>query len=352
MASRIDVSDLTLNEEEAQDVGSIVLEREFINGVLSEDHTIETGIHHKQQIVFGGKIEDSLKKSTGCTPNEGGDLKFTEKFWDPEMFDTRFVHCSADMNKLLKIFAKALRVNPDFYDRIDSQELGLVAARVGMMLRETLPKKIWFSNRTAEVAPGGSFKEGTDLDLYNVFDGLWKQVLAEINSSNGNYLEISENQGASYADQVLAEDAAFDLFEKMLEEADERLLEDPSAKFYVTRSLSDNYRKTLRKKTLGAGFIEVTENGKTQLLFDGYRVDTKYVWDRTIKGSQNNGTKWNLPHRTLFTTPDNIPVGTVATEDFEALDSFYDRTLKSNIMDVAFSLDTKFLEDYMAVAAY
>lgn len=138
----------------------------------------------------------------------------------------------------------------------------------------------------------------------------------------------------------------------MVEKADERLIGDPDAKLLVTRSLADNYRKTLRNKTLGAGFIEITENGKTQLYFDGVPLSIRYDWDRTIKSAFNNGTTHYRPHRAVLTTPENIPVGTLSVDDFDELDSFYDRTLKSNIMDVALSLDTKHLEKYMTVAAY
>lgn len=353
MATKIDVSSLTLNAEEASQVSEAILEREFVNGVLSQNHSIETGIEHNKQIVFAGKIADSLKVASGCTPAQGGTLGFTEKFWTPKKYATRFTHCADDMNNLLKIFQKAQKVNPDFYDRIDSEEMGMVAARVGTMLREVLPAKIWFSDTTADVHTGtGVFTTGTDLALWNVIDGLWKQIFAEISSGDSNYVSIDANAGVSYAAQALQDDDAFNTFVSMVEKADERLIGDPDAKLYVTRSLADNYRATLRSKTLGAGFIEITEGGKQMLYFDGIPLEIMYVWDRTIKASQDNGTTYNLPHRALLTTPDNIPVGTLADSDFEELDSFYDKTLKSNIIDVALSLDTKFLESYMAVAAY
>lgn len=353
MASKIDVSSLTLNAEEAQSVAEAILEREFINGVLADDHSIESGIEHRKQIVFAGKISDSLKAASGCTPGQGGALGFTEKFWEPKKYDTRFTHCADDVNNLLKIFRKAAKINPDFYDRIGSEELGLVASRVGMMLRETLPVKVWFSDTAADVHTGtGTMTTGTDLDLYNVIDGLWKQIFAEVTTSDDNYVAITANAGADYAGQALADDAAYAVFESMVEKADERLIGDPDAKLLVTRSLADNYRKTLRNKTLGAGFIEITENGKTQLYFDGVPLSIRYDWDRTIKSAFNNGTTYYRPHRAVLTTPENIPVGTLSVDDFDELDSFYDRTLKSNIVDVALSLDTKHLEKYMTVAAY
>lgn len=353
MASKIDISALTLNAEEASEIGKLIIEKEFVNGVLAQNHEIYTGIHHKQQIPFASKLSDSLKKSTGCTPNAGGATAFTEKFWDPEKMDSRFEHCSDDLNKLLKIFKKAQKVNPDFYNKLGSEEINLLGSLVGMMLRETLPVKVWFSDKAADdIVGGGVFTNGTDVDLYNVFDGLFKKLFAMIPDSSDYYVEISENSEASYAAQALAADKAYDTLLAMRDAADERLVEDPDAKFYLTRTMADNYRNTLRNKTLSAGFIEVTENGKTTLMFDGIPIETMYVWDRTIKGVQDNGTTWNLPHRALLTTPGNIPVGTISESDFETLDSFYDQYRKSNIVDVALSLDAQALEDYMTVFAY
>lgn len=351
MASLINTEDLTLNPQEAQEIGQLIIERAFVQGPLSDVHEIVTGIQMKTQIPFAGKIADSLKKSTGCTPNTGTGVSLTEKYWDPEVYDSRWTHCAADMDKLLKLFRRAQRMNPDFYDQIDSQAMGVIYALIDTMLMETLPIKVWFSDKAAETfADGGVFTNGTDLDLYNVIDGLWKQIFAEADSTNR--VTITQNGGANYAAQALPADAALGYLTAVVNLADSRLVADPEAEILVTRSIADNYRNTLRNKTIGAGFLEVVEGGKTQLFFDGRPLKVMYEWDRFIQASQNNGTKWNLPHRIVMTTPANIPVGTLASEDMETLDSFYDRTFKSNIIDVVFSLDAKMLEKYMMCVAY
>jgi len=353
MASTIDITALTLNPEEASDIAQLIIEREFVNGVLSQNHDINTGILYKTQIPFAGKLSDAVKKSVGCTPNAGGAVALTQKYWDPEIFDVRFTHCAADLNKLFKLFQKEQRINPDYFDKQGSPEMGMIYSLISQMLRETLPIKVWFSDIAAdEVFGGGVLKNGTDIDLYNVFDGLFKQLFAAITSGSTYHVDIAKNDGTSYALQALAADDAFNTLLAMRNKADERLLEDPNAKFYVTRSLADNYRDSLRTKTLTNGYTDITEDGKPILMFDGIPVEVMYVWDRHIKAIQDNGTKWNIPHRALLTTPENIPVGTVAESDFETLDSFYDRTLKANITDIAFSLDAKFLENYMAIFAY
>lgn len=352
MASSIDISGLTLNTEEAKEIGKLIIEKAFVQGNLSDIHDMETGVHYDMQIPFAGQIADSLKASSGCTPNAGTGVVMTEKVWTPKLFDSRWEHCAADLNKLFKLFQKASRINPDFYNKIDSQEMGVIYALIEQMLRTTLPIKVWFSDTAADLASGsGVFTAGTDLDLYNVIDGLFKQIFAD---SAIPRVTISENGSASKAlqDSDLTDEDAFNYLKEVVNAADARLLQDPSAQILVTRSIADRYKNHLRDKTLGNGFLEVTEDGKQRLFFDGYEVITMHEWDRTIRAAQDNGTTYNLPHRIVFTTPENIPVATVSVDDLEGLDSFYDQYRKSNIVDVAFSLDAKFLESYMAVKAY
>lgn len=353
MATLIDVSQLTLNPDEARDVAQLIIEKGLLDGNLAKNHEIVTGIDHKMQIPFAGQLSDSLAKSTGCTPNVGNGVVMTEKFWEPVIYDTRYTHCQADLSMLVKIFQRASKINPDFYDKIDSQELGIIYTLITQMLNDVIPTKIWFSDKNAlSVSGGGVFTNGTNLALYNPINGLWKQIFTEVGVGDTNYTAITQNAGATYSAQALPADAAFNYLASVMNGADSRLLTDPTIKFQVTRSIADNYRNTIRNKNLGAGFLEVVSNGVPTLLFDGIPVEIRYDWDRDIKALQDNGTALNLPHRIVLTTPMNIPVGTMSTDDLQALDSFYDRTLKSNIIDVAFTLDAKLLEKYMISVAY
>jgi len=352
MASLIDVSGLTINAEEAKDIAALIIEKLFVNSPLSEIHAMETGVYYKQQIPFVGSLADSLLKNNGCTPNVGAGIVLSQKFWEPEVYSSRWEHCAADLNGLFKLFNERSRINPDFYDKIGSKEMGLIISLIDQMLIEKLPTKIWFSDKSAAITPTGKFKVGTNLALHNVIDGLWKQIFVDVASGDSNYVVITENAGASYVAQNLPTDAGLNYLTAVVNAADSRLIEDPAAFIQVTRSIADNYKNTLRTKTIGAGFLEVTEGGKSQLFFDGYKVVVRHDWSREIKALFDNGTKVDKPHRILFTTPSNIPVATPSADDFSTLTSFYDQYRKSNVVDVAFGLDAKHLEDYMTVAAY
>ncbi|RZL19742.1 MAG: hypothetical protein EOO89_02395, partial [Pedobacter sp.] len=286
-------------------------------------------------------------------PNEAAGFELTQKFWTPVLEDFRLKHCQADMPALLKLFKKSKRINPDFFDAVGSEEFGVIISAVESALIENIHRKVWFNDTAAAtIADGGVFKNGTDLGYFNSFNGLFKQLFAEVPANAANRVAISPNGGNSYTNQTLPTDAALGIFEKMVTVADERLVAAEDAFILATRSLADNYRATLRERNLGSGFLEVVEDGRPKLYFDGIEIKIRYDWDRYIKTYQDNGTKWNLPHRAVLTTKSNIPVGTLSEEDLSKLDVFYDRTQKMNIMDAAYTLDAKHLETYMTVAAY
>lgn len=349
----IDADALTLNAREAETVSEVIFQRVYNDSDLAEYHEMETGIDVKTQIAFAGRLGLLGKKTTGCTPNEAGGFELTEKFWTPVLEDFRLKHCQADMPALLKLFRKSQRINPDFFDAVGTQEFGVIISAVEAAMIENMHRKIWFNDTAAEtIADGGVFKNGTDLDYFNSFDGLFKQIFSEVPSNAGNRVTITANAGNSYANQALAEDAALGIFEQMVLAADDRLVSAEDGFILATRSLADNYRATLRNKNLGSGFLEVVEEGRPKLYFDGIEVKVRYDWDRYIKTYQDNGTKWNLPHRAVFTTKTNIPVGTLSENDLNKLDVFYDKTQRTNIMDAAYTIDAKHLEAYMTVAGY
>lgn len=350
----INADALTLNAREAETVSEVIFERVFNESDLAEYHEVETGIDVKTQIAFATRLGLLGKETTGCTPNEAGGFSLTEKFWTPVLEDFRLKHCQTDMPALLKLFRKSQRINPDFFDMVGTQELGVVIAAVESALIENIHRKVWFNDKNANIVGTGNgvFTTGTDLGYFNSFDGLFKQIFTEVPTSATNYVAISKNAGASYAAQTLEANAAIGIFEKMVTKADERLVSADDAFILATRSLADNYRATLRNSNLGSGFLEVVEEGRPKLYFDGIEVKVRYDWDRYIKDYQNNGTKYNLPHRAVLTTKSNIPVGTLSEDDLTKLDVFYDKTLKTNIMDAVYSLDAKHLEPYMTVAAY
>lgn len=356
MASGI-TSGFSFNPEELKDWSKVIDELTFGDPTLNELHDIETGIKYNEQIVFAGRMGLMGKAVAGCTPNAIGGIALTEKFWTPIQEDFRLEHCSADVNAQDKLLRQMARMNPDFYNVIEGSQSTIgsfLVAKVIDGFTENLLRKVWFSDTAAAtVAGAGVITNGTDVGFFNTFDGLFKQIFAEVTTGDSNYVAITENAGVSYAAQALPANASIAYLKAMYNTADSRLLTRDDKKFYVTRTIWDGYLNDLESiQNSGAGNTMINEDGKVTLTYRGVEVKKMDIWDRVITAYENNATTYNLPNRAVLTIPSNIPVATLADGDFGTVDAFYDRYNKVNVIDGIYTVDTKHLEDYLTVAAY
>lgn len=350
MASKIDVSALSLNAKEADEVSKAVIELAFMMGELGLTHDIQMGIDQQTQIVFVDNMDVGGNPITSCVPVEQDGLVLSEKFWSPALIGGRFVHCSTDLDQLLKLFTRAKRANPDYFDRIDSEEMALLMSKIAEAIKVSVHAKAWLGDTAAAVQPGGNFTiAGFDATLWNQLDGLWKQIFAD--GAIPRYT-ITENAGVSYALQVLAAGESENILQSIHDNADPRLRNHPDAQITVTDSIWLNYLAFLKDTQKTGGLVEILEDGRKAVRFYGIPVIADPEMDRVIRKYQDDLTVHYRPHRAILTIKSNIPIGTLSEEDLENLESFYDKTLKSNIVDYAYFLDAKFGEAYLASVAY
>jgi len=353
-----DLTAMTINEEEQNDLSKAIFEATITGGDLSEFHEIETGVHHKQQIPFIGNMELVGKKQTGCSRTESTEtIPLTEKFWDPALIGDRLKHCATDVNNLFKLFKKAANVNPDFYDKIGSEEFGVIIAAVEKAMKKMNNRLVWFGDTAAaNISGGGVITNGTDVAFFTPFDGLFKQIFSEIAAGSAYHVDIAENALATKALQdVLVSTTAYNTFKAMYNKMDARMFEaiqdGAQPEYLVTRAMAQNWEDYLETKSLAFSLIEVKE-GTDRLRYRGIPIKIKNDWDSNIRSYQDNGTTWNLPHRALLTVKENIPVATVNQSDLNSIESWYEKKDHANYIDFDLKLDAKFLLDYMAVVAY
>jgi len=362
MASAINNGTFTFNPEELKDWAKVINELTFNDPALTSLHDIEQGIKYKQQIVFAGKIGLLGKKIADCTPSEIAGITLAQKFWEPTLEDFRLKQCSADVNQQDKLVNQYAKVNPDFYNIIEGSQSTVgdfLVASVLEAVKENIFWKVWFDDKNAstfEDSDGSNtFTNGTDVTYFTGFDGLFKQIFTEIGSGvdGGKYFtSITKNAGASYALQALASGDAIAVFKSAWNKADSRLRGMAGAKFMVTRSLYDGLVNDLEATQNTGGFTQTNEGGMSVLRYRGVEVVMVELWDRFIDAYQNNGTKWNIPHRLVLSVPMNLKIGTPSEGDSGTVDAFYDRVTKQNYIDGAYGLDAKFMEPYLASVAY
>ena len=362
MSNTLDLTGLTLNTEEAQMVSEAVFEYVLETSEIAEHHDIHTNIQWDTQIPFIGTLGLVGKQILNCKPDANGNkIPLSEKKWSPKLIGDRFEHCAVDADPLFKLFKKVKNINPDFYNRINSDELGVVLMRIAEAMKEMLIRLVWFGDTNAEtIANGGNIVNGTDLGYFTPFDGLWKQIFTvDIPTTSKFYVPIGQNEEVGYFDQFdMQDDFAFKLFRSMWKKADPRfkqLVQKGQLKpvIHCTSAIAENWLDFKENKSLGFTVANI-EDGGLKEMFRNLQIVTRYDWDAVIQSYQDggDGVGYNLPNRALMTIKGNIPVGTVNTSDLEKIESFYDKYHEVNVMDFRLKLDAKFLQDYLAVAAY
>jgi len=357
MASLIDLSStpLTMNEQEALNANEAIFEKVYAKPVLTDAHLIATGIKMKTQIPFYGMFGMAGKKSTGsCAVMEETHTSLaTEKWWDPELIEFRLTHCQEDIAQLFKMWQRAQSALATWED-MDNEQVAFLSDRTVDAMIEAILRISSFADESENViGSGGNLTAATTITYFTMLDGLWPQLIAAVGSGTTPRYTIAENGGASYAAQNnLAADRALLAMRGLYNDIDSRARLGDGLVFQMTDSLYRNWLNYLEDKSL-AFTLERTEKGKvTQMSYRGIPIVVRYDWDRNIRASFDTGAKYYLPHRMLLSPINNIPIGTSDESDLNNFDMFYDRTLKTHYIDVAFYLDCKLLEDYMAAVAY
>lgn len=355
MASKLDLSALTLNPEEARTVNEAIFKQVYSLPALADAHFVATGIQMKTQIPIFGLLGLMGKAANGCTPNTNtGDISVSQKYWDPYLSQDRFAHCQADINQLYKMWPRASNAL-DTWETPEAALMAFLTERVVSALGENIMRIAWFADEAAAVAPGGVITAGTDTDYFTQIDGLWKQIFDAVTATTipaAQKITIDENAEASYVAQAaLGSDVALNTMRDMYEALPAEAFDKPGLKFQITRSLYHNWKAFLEDKSL-VFQLNTAEQGAAMDQYRGIPIVVRNDWDRNIKTYEDNGTTYNKPHRAVLTPTTNIPIGTADEGAFSDFDAFYDKVTLSHYIDTAFYLDAKLIEEDQTVVAY
>ena len=351
-SANINVESLTMNPEEVRSVSEIVFEKAFTNPDLGVMHAVKSGIKMKEQILLFGKMAMQGKASTGCDPVEAAaGIVASEKFWEPKEIAIKLKHCKKDLPALFKAFeAKA----KDSYDETSSKELAFLADQLLEAVMDAVYRLVWFGDTEAAAYDAGTglgtLTPGTDVSYFTPVDGLWKQIFTAEAAGKIKKVEIAANAGADYVAQELPAGEGLKVLRALYNGADSRLKRDAQAHFIVTQSLYDNFQDQLEDAGLSAlGALAVNDG---VLTYRGKKIVVADFMDRMIAGYEDNGAKFNLPHRAIFSTSENLPIGTVDEGSFSEVSSWYNRDDRNNYLENIFSIDAKVIEEYMIAVAY
>jgi hypothetical protein len=343
---KINLDHLHFSPDELRALNELIVTAVLEAPELSSFHTLVTGIKNDKRIgIIPGTFGLILKAAQACNPvAQCHEAIAVEKTWEPKYLEFINDICIDEIeNSLMRLYIDC--TNP--YD-LEKTEIFTFIANI---YAKDLPKEVfryaWFGNTNAANFNLGVLTPGVDPAFFNVLNGFWVQLAAIYSGSPLQLQAMTGNTQASYAQQqaVATPLLIYNDVNRLIDAGCSELQMQPDRVLLVTRSVFDRLRRQLQ--ALGTAFqdYKLMINGLEFATWDGIRIVSIPLWDQFIRAYENNGVRWNDPHRVVYTTVSNLNIGMACTSLFENINSFYDPTTRLNRIEAVDAFDAKILDD-------
>ena len=356
MATVIDLTNLTINAEEARTIGEIQARLMLENPTFESMFTTFDGFTYAQKIALANEIGLTGKLDAGGARPTTGNLKgtFTEKEVKVVGIGDTLYHTQADVNQNFKPMIRKFAT--------DFKELDMnsdVAKFITAILEQAITEARWRMTMLADtaldtVANGGVLLNGTEKTLFNPLNGVWKQIQTGVTATTIKKTAIAENALSTFALQLgLASDAGLKALKGMYDNSPAVLKGKADAYFCLTPELYYNYEDYLATQPMtNGGLTSAIVDGVKVLKYKGYTIVKDEISGAILKTYFQNGTKYSAPHRGFFTSKSNIGWYTTSETDLGKIESFYDLLNRQNVMAYLFNMDVLILREQLITVAY
>lgn len=329
-------------------INETIFERYMKDEAFNQHHTVLTEVRNGRLVpimkanpdygflkVRPGNCQMNICSITGTTSN---------KKWAPVDYNCRLEICKDTLDCDFKMFWD---MKCKDYDNMEDAFIDFLVAKTQENVNASQWRIAYFDD-----------SENED-DEYAGIDGLFAQYAAIVATTGhtDQLFNIPENEEATIADQMdLADGRALGLIKDMYNWAglnNPTLLTSADAHFDITPELAFNYLASLQSGEGGCCWPGA-DDGITSSRYDinnlnymGIPIRIRHEWKGVIvwEQEQSSAANFNNPHRILFTTKSNKPIGTCDDNSFNSFDIFYDKKDKEIIIDVETSFDAKVILD-------
>lgn len=364
MGAILDFANITPPCGAIEDIRKMVFEDVLASPALNTYFKVLPGTYTGDRSGYIGSFGLLGVACQGCNPEYGdATIPLREKVWEVNCWEIALTMCYEPlMNTMLKYaLNKGVRIS----DLVESGEISnvyfqdIILRRLEESIREMLFRMAWFGDKNAaNVSGGGIIKDGTDVRYFNWADGFWKRLLALVAANADRRTTIAANAEATIAAQKAAMNtpgAALNALDALIEAAPLKLRSADGQVIFMTQAFKDAYDRDVRETFKGCCF----DNG-WNLMFDGL-AETTYngrtlvvlpTLDVTIQTYEGDGTKWNDPYRLIYTTRDNLLIGTNAEGQIQRVDYWWERKERMNYVVASDTMGTMIGDDELIQVAY
>lgn len=323
------IAGLTKDNGAVKDLKDLLVLANFTDEKLEKFFTFKQNVQNGGKLGFIGEMEAIGWEGAGCSPEyKNANVAAAEKTWNLGDWQVPLKWCYEDfLNTVAEV---ALKHGTEIGDLTSTDIMAyVIEPALSAAINKMYWRHIWFGDKdAANVAEGGVITDGVDKSLFTVCDGFFKQLFA-IGAANATQrVTISANNESTRAAQftkIKEAGVAINIFDSLIENADPRIASLEGAGIFCTKSLADALQHDLRATYKDNMSWEQIASGIDMTEYNGVKIYRVAIWDRLIQQFQNNGTKLNLPHRAVFTSPKQLFVGSPANEAISELDVWFNK---------------------------
>lgn len=282
---------------------------------LSDIFTIDQGIKDKKRYNLVGQLDKILKPYTGCTRVFNNNTNnITNTTVQVKEFNVSESWCKDDFTDQLSgaynhLAQEWLKTGNRSFDPSGTP----INTIIDRILTDALQRDVF---RRVSFGAGNSSD-----DDYNQIDGLWDRLIDSAGGSNYCVVRAPGVLGTG----TLAAGAALTALEAVYASSNVLLKNVPGKRFWVTRSIWDNYYNSL----IGTGAVteqafENLQKGITRLTYKGIPVIPVDLWDQFLTES-DNPLFATTRHLILLTIPENHILGVEQGSDLNKIEGWYER---------------------------
>lgn len=362
--ANINFSNLTAPNGAVKELSELIFLRLLKNEQLSNIVTILPEQENGKKVGLLSGFGMLGKASQGCNPNYSNSLIGTsEQAWEIKEWEIAESICYTALNGTLAEKARKAGVNVadltgTFY--VDNILFPLLEEAI----QEMLLRFAFFGDKDATVYnsdtnTSGTLKPGMDADNFTLINGFWKLIFAGVADEAISRTTISANSQSTIALQKSAmttNNVAMDLFTAIQEDAPLVLQEANDKVFIITKALWNAWKGDVRKNNKGSeGQWDSWFSGIMYGEIDGIKTIVLPFWDKIIRTALQNTTNtsaYDKPYRCIFTTKNNLLVGTTSKGSLSEIDYWFEKKDQQNYILAKDTIGAMILDHNMIHVAY
>lgn len=320
--------------------------------------------YNGDKIGFVGEFDALGKKADGCNVvYDSNVISATEKTWDIAEVEIPLALCYKD---LVATLAKtALKTKTSIDDLTGTEYLSdVVEPRLELAWKKMLYRIAFFGDKSASVYhssdnTSGTLKVGMDAKYFNMLDGFWTKLFKGVAEGKVRRVSVSANASTSASAQKAAikgAGVATGIIDEMITSASAKLRQQAGQRIYVTQALADALTLDYRHSNIGSNLQwEALAEGISITRYSGVEIVALPVWDeiiQTMLQNTTNATADDKPYRAIYTTQENLLLGTPSENELAQFDVTFDPISRKNYIYAKDAYGVEIAQDDLVVVAY